>query len=94
LSALEETTTLRATEADTDLQLTEWVQQNPIPSLIIAAGAGFLLGGGIRSRFGLAIAMLGVRAGLRGAINNLVASTLVSNGNRYRQNRNRAEAGA
>jgi len=49
--------------SDVDLQqvLTESIKQYPLSALGIAAGAGFILGGGLRSRVGIAVILFAGR---------------------------------
>jgi hypothetical protein len=43
---------------DLRLALSESIRQRPVPALVLAAGAGFILGGGLRSRLGTALMLL------------------------------------
>ena len=62
----------RRLEADIERSLGEYVREEPLTSLAIAGAAGFILGGGAKSRIGLAaLAMVGKTA-LRGAATNLI----------------------
>jgi hypothetical protein len=67
----------------------EFVREEPLSALAIAAGAGFILGGGLNSRIGLALLAIVGRIALRGAATSFIAG-LVS-GNCDNQNPERAK---
>src|SRR5437763_56306 len=46
---------------DLRLVLSESIKQRPIPALALAAGAGFILGGGLRSRLGTGLMLFAGR---------------------------------
>ena len=46
--------------------LTSYIKEEPLKSLAIAATAGFVFGGGLNSRLGLAMITMGTRMALRG----------------------------
>lgn len=80
----------------------EYVREEPLTSLAIASAAGFILGGGAKSRIGLAaLAMVG-KIALRGAATNFIVGLFVPNQDdrraeraksspEYREKRNRDE---
>jgi hypothetical protein len=62
-----------------DRDLSEYISDEPLTALAIAAAAGFILGGGASSRLGLAaLAMVG-KIALRGAATNFLVGLLVPN---------------
>jgi hypothetical protein len=70
-------------------QWTEMIRSRPLPALGIAAGAGFIFGGGLRSRIGFALVGMVARVLMREAAMAVVAGQR-SNGNRYFEDRKRA----
>jgi hypothetical protein len=57
--------------------LGEYVRDEPFTALAISALAGFVLGGGVNRRIGLAMLMMVGRVALRGAATNLIAGMLL-----------------
>ena len=57
--------------------LGEYVRDEPFTALAISALAGFVLGGGVNRRIGLAMLMMAGRVALRGAATNLIAGMLL-----------------
>jgi hypothetical protein len=55
----------------------EYVRYDPFTALAISALAGFVLGGGVNRRVGLAVLMMAGRVALRGAATNLIAEMLL-----------------
>jgi hypothetical protein len=55
-----------------DNTLTELVQEQPVVSLAIAAAIGFVLGGGMRTRNGVALLALIGQIAMRDALGNVV----------------------
>jgi hypothetical protein len=55
----------------------EYVRDEPFTALAISALAGFVLGGGVNRRVGLAVLMMAGRVALRGAATNLIAGMLL-----------------
>jgi hypothetical protein len=56
--------------------LAEYIREEPLTSIAIAGAAGFIFGGGAKSRIGLAaLAMVGKTA-MRGAATNLIVGLL------------------
>lgn len=56
-----------------DNTLTELVQEQPVLSLAIAAATGFVLGGGMRARNGVALLALIGQLAMRDALGNIVS---------------------
>ena len=48
------------------------VTERPLTALVVAAGAGFIVGGGARSRLGLAMLGIAARIGIRQATVNFI----------------------
>jgi hypothetical protein len=62
--------------------LSEYVREEPLTSVAIAGAAGFIIGGGAKSRIGLAaLAMVG-RIALRGAVTNLIVGLFIPDSGR------------
>src|ERR1700722_7318155 len=59
---------LTATGQDFGRQLTRFIKAQPVTSLSVAAAVGFVFGGGLNSRIGLALVTIGSRAALRGFV--------------------------
>jgi hypothetical protein len=57
--------------------LGEYVRDEPFTALAISALAGFVLGGGVNRRIGLAMLMMAGRVALRGAATNMVTAILL-----------------
>ena len=56
--------------------LGEYIREEPLTSVAIAGAAGFIIGGGAKSRIGLAaLAMVG-RIALRGAVTNMIVGLI------------------
>jgi hypothetical protein len=75
----------------------EYIKEEPLTSLAIAGGVGFIVGGGAKSRIGLALLSVVGRIALRGAVTSFVVDLLTGNhqdsaagrgSNRGRSNRN------
>jgi hypothetical protein len=56
----------------------EYVRETPITALAIAAAAGFLIGGGLKNRLGLAILGIG-RVAIQGAATTFMAALATRN---------------
>jgi hypothetical protein len=67
---------------------TELIRSRPLPALGIAAGAGFIFGGGFRSRLGFALIGIVGRVLMREAAIAVVTGQR-SNGKRYFEDRKR-----
>ena len=50
----------------------EYIKEEPLTSLAIASGVGFIVGGGANSRIGLALLSVVGRIALRGAATNFI----------------------
>jgi hypothetical protein len=68
--------------------LGEYVRDEPFAALAIAALAGFVVGGGVNRRVGLAMLMMAGRIALRSAATNLVTGIFID----PRDNRGRNSA--
>jgi len=86
-----------AISADTDESLHrreqdvgEFVTEEPLTALTIVSGAGFILGGGLNSRIGLALLAIVERIALRGAATSFIVGLVT--GNSDDQNSDRAKA--
>lgn len=60
--------------ADLISNWTESIQQRPLMALGVAAGAGFVMGGGVASRLGLALLAFAVRTTIREATISYIRS--------------------
>ena len=66
----------------------EYVRETPITALAIAATAGFLIGGGLKNRLGLAILGIVGRVAIQGAATTFMAA--LATGNDHNETLNRA----
>jgi hypothetical protein len=57
----------------------EYIREEPLTSLAIASGVGFLIGGGANSRLGLALLSIVGRIALRGAATNFIVDLVAGN---------------
>jgi hypothetical protein len=57
-------------------QLTPQIRQNPLTTIGVAAIAGFVIGGGMRSRFGTAALLLIARMALRDVVTQTIANAM------------------
>jgi hypothetical protein len=57
----------------------EYIREEPLTSLVIAGGVGFILGGGANSRIGLALLTIVGRIALRGAASSFVVDLVSGN---------------
>ena len=67
--------------------LTSYVKDEPVKSLAIATAAGFVFGGGLNSRLGLAMITMGTRMALRGFCGYALAGAMTGRsrqGGQYR----------
>jgi len=62
-----------------DRDIAEYVREEPLTSLAIAGGVGFIFGGGARSRIGLALLTIVGRIALRGAVTSFVVGLVTGN---------------
>ena len=58
----------------------EFVREEPLTALAIAGLAGFILGGGVNSRIGLALMTVVGRVALRGAATSFIVGLVTSDG--------------
>ncbi len=77
---------LRLRERD----IAEYAREEPLTALAIAGGLGFIMGGGARSRIGLALLTIAGRIAVRGAAADFMAGFF--SGHRDRPKRERAKA--
>jgi hypothetical protein len=79
----------------TDLdRLASSVRQQPLRALTLSAGAGFLFGGGLRSRAGLALGMFIGRSFAGTALINAIEALSEHNGRQHRAHQRGAGRGA
>lgn len=64
--------------------LGESARQRPLRALAVSAGTGFVLGGGLRSRLGLALALFLGRSFAGTAVMNMIEATTGQHGSRHR----------
>jgi hypothetical protein len=57
----------------------EYIKEEPLTSLAIAGGVGFIVGGGAKSRIGLALLSVVGRIALRGAVTSFVVDLVTGN---------------
>ena len=57
----------------------EYIREEPLTSLAIAGGVGFIVGGGANSRIGLALLGIVGRIALRGAATNFIVDLVTGN---------------
>jgi len=57
----------------------EYIREEPLTSLAIASGVGFIIGGGANSRLGLALLGIVGRIALRGAATNFIVDLVAGN---------------
>lgn len=68
----------------------EYIREEPLTSLAIAGGVGFILGGGANSRIGLALLTIVGRIALRGAATNFIVDLVSGNRDNQRPDRTKA----
>ena len=56
----------------------EYIKEEPLTSLAIASGVGFIVGGGANSRIGLALLSIVGRIALRGVATNFIVDLVTS----------------
>jgi hypothetical protein len=88
-----------ATEADEkrrrrNRDIGEYIREEPLTSLAIAGGVGFVLGGGANSRIGLALLTIAGRIALRGAATSFIVDLVTGNHGNERPNRDQAPGGS
>jgi hypothetical protein len=74
----------KADDANADLE--QLIQRRPLYALTLSAGAGFMLGGGLRSRLGLALGLLIGRTLASLVVVSVIEAASDQNGKRYQQN--------
>ena len=67
--------------------VSEFVRDEPLTALAIAAAAGFVLGGGVNRRLGLGILTMAGRIALQSAAASLIAGMVAGTGENGRPNR-------
>jgi hypothetical protein len=65
----------------------EYIREEPLTSLAIASGVGFIIGGGANSRLGLALLGIVGRIALRGAATNFIVDLVAGNRDSRRPDR-------
>src|ERR1700747_3022986 len=81
-------------QPSTDLdRLESSIRDRPPRALALSAGAGFVCGGGLRSRVGLALGMFIGRSFAGTALINAIEALSEHNGRRYRAHQRRAGRG-
>ncbi len=73
-----------------DRDIVEYIREEPLTSLAIAGAVGFILGGGARSRIGLALLTIAGRIAMRGVATSFIVGMVT--GNRDNQNPDRTKA--
>ena len=63
----------------------EYIREEPLTSLAVAGGVGFILGGGVNSRIGLALLTIVGRIALRGAATNFIVDLVTGNHDKQRR---------
>jgi hypothetical protein len=93
--------TAEATSADADERqrrrerdIGEYIREEPLTSLAIASGVGFIIGGGANSRLGLALLTIVGRIALRGAATNFIVDLVAGNHDSRRQDRATTRGGS
>jgi len=64
--------------ADLSRDLTIYIKDEPVKSLAIATAAGFVFGGGLNSRLGMAMITIGTRMALRGVWGYVLPGAVIS----------------
>jgi hypothetical protein len=64
--------------AELSRDLTIYIKDEPVKSLAIATAAGFVFGGGLNSRLGMAMITIGTRMALRGVWGYALAGAVIS----------------
>ena len=86
-----------ATEADEkqrrrNRDIGEYIREEPLTSLAIASGVGFIVGGGANSRIGLALLSIVGRIALRGVATNFIVDLVTGKEDNQRPDRATARA--
>ena len=77
-----------------DRDIGEYIKEEPLTSLAIASGVGFIFGGGANSRIGLALLTLVGRIALRGAATSFIVGLVSGNHGNQRPDRATARGGS
>ena len=80
---------LRRRERD----VSEFVREEPLTALAIAGAAGFILGGGLDSRIGLALLTIVGRIALRGVATGFIVGLVTGDGGSQNPERAKAQGG-
>jgi hypothetical protein len=83
----------QSTSAEFD-QMAFNIRRRPLRALTLSAGAGFMLGGGLRTRLGVALGLFLGRTFAGNALVNAIEAVANQNGRQYRANQKRAGRGA
>ena len=75
-------------------QMTVNIRRRPLRALTLSAGAGFMLGGGLRTRLGVALGLFLGRTFAGTALVNAVDAMANDNGRQHRANQKRAGRGS
>jgi len=70
----------------------EYVRESPLSSLAIAAAAGFLVGGGLKNRVGLAMLAIVGRIAIQSAASTFIEA--IATGNHHNGKSNNASSGS
>ena len=72
----------------------EYIREEPLTSLAIAGGVGFILGGGANSRLGIALLSIAGRIAIRGAATSFIVDLVSGDHGNERPNREHARGGS
>jgi hypothetical protein len=72
----------------------QYIREEPLTSLAIASGVGFIIGGGASSRIGLALLTIAGRIALRGAATSFIMDLVSGNHGNQGPNREQARGGS
>ena len=67
-----------------DRDIGEYIKEEPLTSLAIAGGVGFIFGGGATSRIGLALLSIAARIAMRGAATSFIVGLVTGNNDSHR----------
>ena len=70
-----------------DRDIGEYIREEPLTSLAIAGGVGFIFGGGASSRLGVALLTIAGRIALRGAATSFIVDLVTGNRGNQRPER-------
>lgn len=96
MSSSAEATTAAAEERRRrrDRDIGEFIREEPLTSLAIAGGVGFILGGGANSRIGIAFLTLVGRIALRGAATTFIVDLVTGKHDSQRPDRAATRGGS